>query len=89
MTDSELHTVISACLAQIAPEADVSSLPPTENIRDALDIDSFDFLQFLIALSEMKEAAGVLGVDNDIHAIEASLVDLHTKAGLAAMEKAH
>lgn len=52
MTDSELHAVISACLAQIAPEADVSSLPPTENIRDALDIDSFDFLQFLIALSE-------------------------------------
>lgn len=52
MTDSELHTVISACLAQIAPEADVSSLPPTANIRDALDIDSFDFLQFLIALSE-------------------------------------
>lgn len=43
----------------------------------------------LIALREMKEAAGVLGVDNDIHAIEASLVDLHTKAGLAAMEKAH
>ena len=43
----------------------------------------------LVALSEMKEAAGVLGVDNDIHAIEASLVDLHAKAGFAAMEAAH
>lgn len=43
----------------------------------------------LVALSEMKEAAGVLGVDHDIHAIEASLVDLHTKAGFAAMEAAH
>ena len=43
----------------------------------------------LIALHDMKEAAGVLGVDNDIHAIEASLIDLHTKAGFAAMEAAH
>ena len=43
----------------------------------------------LSALNEMAEAAGVLGVDNDIHAIQASLVDLHTKAGFAAMEAAH
>ncbi|NJN95173.1 MAG: acyl carrier protein [Anaerolineales bacterium] len=39
-------------LKRIAPEADFSSLAPTEDIRAALDIDSFDFLQFLIGLND-------------------------------------
>lgn len=43
----------------------------------------------MLALHEMAEAAGVLGVDQDIHVIETSLIDLHTKAGYAAAGKAH
>jgi len=52
MTDAELREIIFLGLQQIAPEADPSALNPDENIREALDIDSYDFLQFLIGLSE-------------------------------------
>jgi len=52
MTEADLIAVIGACLAPIAPEADLATLGPDANVREALDIDSFDFLQFLIALSK-------------------------------------
>ena len=57
MTETEIKAAIGACLAPIAPEADLSRLDPEANIRESLDIDSYDFLQFLIALS------GKLGIE--------------------------
>ncbi|MCA9950216.1 MAG: hypothetical protein KDE48_11265 [Anaerolineales bacterium] len=39
-------------LEMIAPEADLDALDPNVEMREALDIDSFDFLNFLIALDE-------------------------------------
>jgi acyl carrier protein len=52
MSAEELKQIIFKALGQIAPEADFSRLEPDENIQGALDIDSFDFLNFLIALNE-------------------------------------
>lgn len=52
MKESAIHTAIAHCLAPIAPEADLSTLDPAANLRESLDLDSFDFLQFLIALSQ-------------------------------------
>ena len=52
MTDEDIKKIIFAELATVAPEADPASLAPTANVRETLDIDSYDFLQFLIALSE-------------------------------------
>jgi acyl carrier protein len=52
MSAEELKQIIFAALGQIAPEADFDQLQPDENIQSALDIDSFDFLNFLIALNE-------------------------------------
>jgi acyl carrier protein len=52
MTDVQLKEMIFKGLRQIAPEADPAALLPDENIREALDVDSYDFLQFLIAISE-------------------------------------
>ena len=49
---TELKSLIIDLLAQIAPEADFDDLEDDEDIREALDIDSFDFLNFLIALNE-------------------------------------
>ena len=49
---TELKSLIIDLLAQIAPEADFEDLEDHEDIREALDIDSFDFLNFLIALNE-------------------------------------
>lgn len=50
--DTQIKETIFKLLKRIAPEADFNALGPTEDIRMALDIDSFDFLQFLIALNE-------------------------------------
>ncbi len=52
MTETEIKATIIAGLSQIAPEADFDDLSPTENIREELDIDSFDFLNFLIGLND-------------------------------------
>ena len=52
MNDEQIRQLIFAELSTIAPECDPASLAPGDNVREALDIDSYDFLQFLIALSE-------------------------------------
>lgn len=52
MTEAEIRATIIDGLTQIAPEADFEELSPTENIREELDIDSFDFLNFLIGLDD-------------------------------------
>ena len=52
MTETELKELIFRELGKIAPESDPATLRPEENIREALDIDSYDFLQFLIAIDE-------------------------------------
>ncbi len=57
MTKDEMQEVVLRVLARIAPEADLAALDPRANLRDQLDIDSVDFLNFAIGLN--KE----LGVD--------------------------
>lgn len=57
MTETEIKAAILDGLAKIAPESDPAELSPDENVRRALDIDSYDFLNFLIGLHEK------LGVD--------------------------
>lgn len=52
MNDTQLKESIYKVLKQIAPETDPSSLQPNQDIRRTLDIDSYDFLMFLIGLHE-------------------------------------
>lgn len=47
---AEIRETILRLLGDIAPEADLSSLQSDVNLRDQLDIDSMDFLNFAIAL---------------------------------------
>jgi acyl carrier protein len=55
MTKEEIKTTVLRVLGQIAPEADLSELKPNLRIRDQLDIDSMDLLNFVIALhKELK-----------------------------------
>lgn len=49
---AEIKQVVFRLLGQIAPEADFDALSPNEDMREALEIDSFDFLNFLIALNK-------------------------------------
>jgi acyl carrier protein len=57
MNEVQIKEVIIKALKRIAPEADPEELPPGKNVREALDIDSYDFLMFLMGLNEE------LGVD--------------------------
>lgn len=52
MSEEEIKTVIFQLLKRIAPESEPSALKPEENIRETLNIDSYDTLQFIVALNE-------------------------------------
>lgn len=52
MNQSEILNTIYSLLKNIAPEMDPSMLGPEENIREVLNIDSYDALQFIVALCE-------------------------------------
>ena len=52
MTDTEAKSLIFDVLSGIAPEADLASLPGKAVLRDELDLDSMDFLNFITALHE-------------------------------------
>ena len=44
MTETEIKQAVIKVLGKIAPEADISAISPGDKLREALDIDSFDFL---------------------------------------------
>ena len=50
MTSEELKRIVIDALTKIAPEIDPASIAPTTNFRDQLDLDSMDFLNFVLAL---------------------------------------
>jgi acyl carrier protein len=52
MKDSELRRLVQEMLADIAPEADVAGVAGSEDIRQALDLDSMDFLNLVIGLHQ-------------------------------------
>lgn len=52
LSEETIADIVCQGLKQIAPEADPWSLPPDVDVRETLDIDSFDFLNFLISLNE-------------------------------------
>jgi acyl carrier protein len=52
MKKNEIKTVLFGMLKRIAPESDPNALAPGDNIRETLDIDSFDALNFFIRIDE-------------------------------------
>ena len=50
MTREELLAAILDALAGIAPEVDAAALAPAKPLRDQVDLDSADWLNFLVAL---------------------------------------
>lgn len=51
-TAEELRTAVLSVLGEIAPEADAFHVDPKESLREQLDLDSMDFLNFVIGLHE-------------------------------------
>ena len=74
MNETDVRTLCAEVLAGIAPEADLAAVGDDEDLRDALDLDSMDFLNFVIAL------AGRSGVKIP----EADTPKLRTLRGVAA-----
>lgn len=50
MTEVDIRNVLHEELNNIAPEIDMSTVDPTADLREALDIDSMDFLNFITAI---------------------------------------
>ena len=57
MNDFDIGTVVREELSNIAPEADLTTIDPAVDLREALDIDSMDFLNFVTAIHKR------LGID--------------------------
>ncbi|MDX5483111.1 MAG: phosphopantetheine-binding protein [Hymenobacteraceae bacterium] len=52
MTQEEIKQTLLQRLKSIAPDTEPEKLQPDDNIRQTLGIDSFDYLQFIVALDE-------------------------------------
>jgi acyl carrier protein len=52
MDKTEIRAVVLSTLTGIAPEVEVGELDASRPLRDQVDLDSMDWLNFLIALHE-------------------------------------
>jgi acyl carrier protein len=57
MTRDEIRTTVLDALSEIAPEIDLTAIDVDAPLRDQVDLDSMDLLNFLISVDEK------LGVD--------------------------
>jgi acyl carrier protein len=71
MNEAAARALIADVLGGIAPEADLATVQPDEDLRLALDLDSMDFLNFIIGLHDRT------GIDIP----EADYPELFTLAG--------
>ncbi len=54
MTPQQAREQIGLALKRAAPGSDIDVIDPDADLRDALDLDSLDFLQFIEILSEIS-----------------------------------
>jgi len=57
MSNDSIMGIIVDALSNIAPDVDMKSVDPDANLREAMDIDSMDFLNFIMAVHKK------LGID--------------------------
>lgn len=74
MNEQQVRRMSAEVLAGIAPEADLSALRDEDDLREALDLDSMDFLNFVVGLSERS----------GVQVPEQDAPKLRTLAGLVA-----
>ncbi|MBL8042653.1 MAG: acyl carrier protein [Nitrospira sp.] len=48
--EADTRAQVLRLLGDIAPEADLATLNPAVSFRDQLDLDSMDFLNFMVAI---------------------------------------
>lgn len=74
MNERELRALVTELLADIAPEGDLGTVRSGDDVRQALDLDSMDFLNLVIGLHERT--------GREIP--ESDYPELYTLAGMAA-----
>jgi acyl carrier protein len=57
VTDAELRTTVLDALRQVVPDVDVTTLRTDVSVREQVDMDSIDFLRFLVRIH------ATLGID--------------------------
>jgi acyl carrier protein len=50
MSDLDIVKIVQEELNNVAPEIDMASIEPNADLREAMDIDSMDFLNFVTAI---------------------------------------
>jgi acyl carrier protein len=50
MSDIDIQKIVQEELSNIAPEMDLAAVEPSADLREAIDIDSMDFLNFVTAV---------------------------------------
>lgn len=88
MTKDEIRSTVLGILGEIAPEADLNQLKPDVSFRDQLDIDSMDFLNFVIALDEElhvsipeSEYAKLSSLDSSVELLSSLQAGAETEPG--------
>jgi acyl carrier protein len=80
MKPDDIKQLLFEELGNLAPEADPGTVPPDADLREALDLDSMDFLNLVIALHKR------LGIDipegdyAELRTIDDAVAYLATKA---------
>jgi acyl carrier protein len=57
MNDADIRKMLQEELNNIAPEVDMAGVDPKADLREVMDIDSMDFLNFITAITHR------LGID--------------------------
>ncbi len=52
MSETDIRKIVQEELGNIAPEVDLATIDPAADLREAVDIDSIDFLNLLTALHQ-------------------------------------
>jgi acyl carrier protein len=57
MSDDDLMARLRAILGGVAPDLDVATVPADADLRNDIGIDSMDYLNFVIAISQQLAVA--------------------------------
>jgi acyl carrier protein len=84
MTDSEIRTTALEVLKRIAPEIEADELRGDLPLRNQVDLDSMDWLNFLLGLHEKLQVeipeadyAGLVTLDNVVTYLALKLTGRH------------
>jgi acyl carrier protein len=82
MREAEARVLIFDVLGGIAPETDPATVGDDDDLREALDLDSMDFMNFVVALHE-RTGVGIPEADYpELHTLDCHRPSRAKRAGL-------